>query len=147
MLDVGPIMLCNRAGGREAVASLILKNQEKGMAWGHSSWVGGVCPGMLHKLSSHFACMACAESRLECRPNTPPPLFLYLSLSLFVTNITARQRFGKQRECVTLVVSLCFGSLNPTKKIKNSSRACGALYEGCVHSAFINKIFMLRPYL
>lgn len=81
MLDVGPIMLCNRAGGREAVASLILKNQEKGMAWGHSSWVGGVCPGMLHKLSSHFACMACAESRLECRPNTPPPT-LSLSVSI-----------------------------------------------------------------
>lgn len=49
---------------------------------------------------------------------TPPPtsLFLYLSLSLFVTNITARRRFGKQRECVTLVLSLCFGSLNHTKK-------------------------------
>lgn len=34
-------VLCNRAGGRQAVASLILKNQEKGMAQGHSSWVGG----------------------------------------------------------------------------------------------------------
>lgn len=54
---------------------------------------------------------------------TPPPtsLFLYLSLSLFVTNITARRRFGKQRECVTLVLSLCFGSLNHTKKIKTAA--------------------------
>lgn len=105
-------------------------------------WVG-VCPGVLHKPSSHFACMACAESRLECRPNTPPTsLFLYLSLSLFVTNITARRRFGKQRECVTLVLSLCFGSLNHTKKIKNSSGVCVARWEGCIPSAFINKIFI-----
>lgn len=75
---------------------------------------------------------------------TPPPtsLFLYLSLSLFVTNITARRRFGKQRECVTLVLSLCFGSLNHTKKIKNSSGACVARCEGCIPSAFNHKIFI-----
>lgn len=99
MLDVGPIMLCNRAGGREAVASLILKNQEKGMVWGHSSWVGGVCPGMLHKLSSHFACMACAESRLECRPNTPPHSF-FICLYPFLSQTLQHGRGLENRENV-----------------------------------------------
>lgn len=42
----------------------------------------------------------CAESRMECRPNTPSSFFLYLCLYSFfsVTNITAPWIFGKQKE-------------------------------------------------
>lgn len=126
------------------MASLILKKSGEGHGAGAFELGGWGCvpecyispPATLHAWPVQKADWNVGQ--------TPPPtsLFLYLSLSLFVTNITARRRFGKQRECVTLVLSLCFGSLNHTKNIKNSSGVCVARCEGCIPSTFINKIFI-----
>lgn len=64
---------------------------------------GGAFGGMLHKLSSHSACIAC-PTVLKAEWNvgqTPPPLSFCISVCILffsVTNITALWIFGKQKE-------------------------------------------------
>lgn len=100
MVDVGPVMCSVTKIGREAVASLILKHQEKGMARGHGGGVEGVCiPGCYISSLATLHAWPVQKADWNVGQTPPPPTSLSVSIPFCHKRYSTAEVWKTERMC------------------------------------------------